>query len=88
MKNQVENHSKIDNSINNQKSKISESNFSQARKEKRDNMLSPPKFCSPSLHQHNFLSFPVKLSYAKLSDQFLSFVHLQGFWCLKNYAWY
>ena len=39
LKNQVENHSKMDNSVNNQKSKISNSNFSRARKEKRDNML-------------------------------------------------
>ena len=39
LKNQVENHSKIDNSVNNQKSKISKSNFSKAQKEKRDNML-------------------------------------------------
>ena len=40
LKNQVKNYSKIDNSINNQKSKISESNFSKAWKEKRNNMLS------------------------------------------------
>ena len=39
LKNQVENHFKIDNSVNNQKSKISKSNFSKAQKEKRDNML-------------------------------------------------
>ena len=32
LKNQVENHSKIDNSINNQKSKISKSNFYKAQK--------------------------------------------------------
>ena len=37
LKNQFENHSKIGNSVNNQKSKISKSNFSKARKEKRDN---------------------------------------------------
>ena len=40
LKNQVENHSKIDNYVNNQKSKISESNCSKAWREKRDNMLS------------------------------------------------
>ena len=39
-KNQVEKQSKIDNSVNNQKSKISKSNFSKACKEKRKNMLS------------------------------------------------
>ena len=39
LKNQVENQSKIDNSVNNQKSNISKSNFSKARKENRDNML-------------------------------------------------
>ena len=39
LKNQVENHSKIENSVNNQKSKTSESNFSKAWKEKIDNML-------------------------------------------------
>ena len=39
LKNQVENHSKIDSSIKNQKSKISKSNFSKARKETRNNML-------------------------------------------------
>ena len=39
LKNQVENHYKIDNSINSQKSKTSKSNFSKAWKEKRDNML-------------------------------------------------
>ena len=40
LKNQFENYSKIDNSVNNQKSKICKSNFSKAWKEKRDNMLS------------------------------------------------
>ena len=39
LKNQVKNHSKIDNSVNNQKSKIFKSNLSKAWKEKRDNML-------------------------------------------------
>ena len=39
LKNQVENHSKIDNSVNNQKSKISRYIFSKACKENRDNML-------------------------------------------------
>ena len=39
LKNQVENHSKIDNSVNNQKSKTYKSNFSKAWKENRDNML-------------------------------------------------
>ena len=39
LKNQVENFSKIDNSVNNQTSKILKSNFSKAWKEKRDNML-------------------------------------------------
>ena len=39
LKNQVENHSKINNSVNNQKSKISKYHFSKAWKEKRDNML-------------------------------------------------
>ena len=39
LKNQVENHSKIDNSINNQKSKTSMSNFTKVWKEKRENML-------------------------------------------------
>ena len=38
-KNQVKNHSKIESSINDQKSKRSKSNFSKAWKEKRDNML-------------------------------------------------
>ena len=40
LKTQVKNRSKIDNSVNNQKSKISKSNFSEAWKENRDNMLS------------------------------------------------
>ena len=35
-----QNHSKIDNSLNNQNFKTSKSNFSKAWKEKRDNMLS------------------------------------------------
>ena len=39
LENQVENHSKIDNYLHNQKSKISKSNFSKDWKEKRDNML-------------------------------------------------
>ena len=39
MKNQVENYSKIDNYVNNQKSKISKSSFYKAQKEKRDNMI-------------------------------------------------
>ena len=39
LKNQVENHSKIDNTVNNQKSKMSKFNFSKAWKENRDNML-------------------------------------------------
>ena len=38
-KNQVENHSKVDNSVNNQNSKISKSNFSEAWKGKIDNIL-------------------------------------------------
>ena len=39
LKNQVENHSKIDNYVNNQKSKTSKSNLYKAWKENRDNML-------------------------------------------------
>ena len=39
LKNKVQNHSKLDNSVNNHKSKISEYVFSKARNEKRDNML-------------------------------------------------
>ena len=39
LKNQVENHSKIDNYVNNQKSKISKYNFSKAWKEKRGNIM-------------------------------------------------
>ena len=39
LKNQAGNHSKIDNSVNDQKSKIYKSNFSKACKEKRDKML-------------------------------------------------
>ena len=39
LNNQVENHSKMDNSVNNQKSKISKSNLSKARKENIDNIL-------------------------------------------------
>ena len=39
LENQVENHSKIGNSVNNQKPKISKSNFSKAWREKGDNML-------------------------------------------------
>ena len=38
-KNQVENHSKVDNSVNNQKYKIFKSNFYKALKENRDNIL-------------------------------------------------
>ena len=38
-KNQVENQPKIENYVNNQKSKISKSNLSKAQKENRDNML-------------------------------------------------
>ena len=37
--NQVKNHSRIDNSVNNQNSKTSKSNFSEAWKEKRNNIL-------------------------------------------------
>ena len=90
--NQVEDHSKIDNSVNNQKSKISKSNFSKAWKENIDNIHPTPKLFLPSLHQQNFLSFPVKLplffQYAKVSDKFVRFVQLWGFWCRKNYVWY
>ena len=39
LENQLENHSKIDNSVNNQKSKFFKSNLSKAQKEKWDNML-------------------------------------------------
>ena len=39
LENQVKNHSKIGNTVNNQKYKISRSNFSKAPKEKKDNML-------------------------------------------------
>ena len=39
LKNQVKNHSKIDNSVNNQKSKISKTGFSTAWKENRDNII-------------------------------------------------
>ena len=39
IENQVKNHSKIDHSINNQKSKTPKSVFSKAWKEKRDNMI-------------------------------------------------
>ena len=39
LKNQVENYSKIDHSVNNQKSKISKYNFSKAQKEMKDNIL-------------------------------------------------
>ena len=39
LKNQVKNHSKIENSVNNKKSKISKSNFSKSWKENIDKML-------------------------------------------------
>ena len=39
MKNQVENHSKIDNSVDKQNPKTLKSNLSKDSKEKRDNML-------------------------------------------------
>ena len=80
LKNQVENHSKIDNDGNNQKYEISKSNFSKSWKEKRDNIIPPTKLFPLSLHQLNLLSFPMKLplffQYVKVSDQFASFVHL------------
>ena len=86
LKNQVKNHSKIDNSLYNQKSKISKS-----QKENRDNMISPPKLFSLSLHQQNFLSFLVKLplfSVWKSKWSNCKLCTLAGFWCWKNWVWY
>ena len=39
LKNQVEKQSRIDNSVNNQSSKISKSNLSKAENENKDNIL-------------------------------------------------
>ena len=74
LKNQVENHSKIDNSVNNQKSKISKSNFSKAWKEKRDNMLTLSRH-----HEPNKLILTIKY-YNKYSRYSRGHTFLANFW--------
>ena len=55
-KNQVESHSKIDNSVNNQKYKTFKCNFSKAWKESRDNML------DIMIHTSLFLLFKITIN--------------------------
>ena len=86
LKNQVEKYSKIENSVNNQKSKTSQSNFSKVWKENIYNMLLEIKIQTSLLLILNIITNKVDTRVSNLSH-FWSWNKLVKFRNIKKHFW-